>query len=151
MDSSDLLRLFTYDAWANREALAAIGSAAQRERATKLLAHIIAAEWLWLARMRREAQPMPVWPELTPEQCAAEIAKLETEWKTFLSRLDLTAQASYQNSQGEKFSSRQADILMHVVMHGAYHRGQIAAAIRAAGSEPAYTDFIHCIRQGFVA
>ena len=64
---------------------------------------------------------------------------------------DLTAQASYQNSKGEKFSSRQADILMHVVMHGAYHRGQIAAAIRAAGSEPAYTDFIHCIRQGFLA
>jgi len=151
MDSSDLLRLFTYDAWANREALAAIGSAAQRERATKLLAHIIAAEWLWLARMRREAQPMPVWPELTPEQCAAEIVKLESEWKTFLSRLDLTAQASYQNSKGDNFSSRNSDILMHVVMHGAYHRGQIAAAIRAAGGEPAYTDFIHCIRQGFVA
>ena len=152
MDSSDLLRLFTYDAWANREALASIrNAAAQRERPTKMLAHIIAGNWLWLSRMRREKSPMDVWPELSLEQCAAEISKLETEWKTFLSRLDLTAQASYQNSQGEKFSSRQADILMHVVMHGAYHRGQIAAAIRAAGSEPAYTDFIHCIRQGFVA
>jgi len=35
-------------------------------------------------------------------------------------------------------------------MHSAYHRGQIATAMRAAGYAPAYTDFIHCIRQGFV-
>ena len=151
MDSSDLLRLFTYDVWANREALTSIRSAGEPERPAKLLAHIIAGNWLWLSRMRREKSPMDVWPELTPEQCAAEIAKLESEWKTFLSRLDLTAQASYQNSKGDNFSSRNSDILMHVVMHGAYHRGQIAAAIRAAGSEPAYTDFIHCIRQGFLA
>ena len=49
------------------------------------------------------------------------------------------------------FMEQADNTLLHVVMHGAYHRGQIAAAIRAAGGEPAYTDFIHCIRQGFVA
>ena len=151
MDSADLQRLLAYDAWANREALASMRSAGQRERAAKLLAHIIAGNWLWLSRMRREKSPMDVWPELSLEQCAAEISKLEDDWQKFLRTADLSAQSSYQNSKGEKFSSRQADILMHVVMHGAYHRGQIAAAIRAAGSEPAYTDFIHCIRQGFVA
>ena len=32
---------------------------------------------------------------------------------------------------------------MHVIMHSAYHRGQIAADVRAAGLTPAYTDFIH--------
>jgi len=37
-----------------------------------------------------------------------------------------------------------------VVMHSAYHRGQIASSLRAAGLAPAYTDFIHGIRQGFV-
>ena len=39
---------------------------------------------------------------------------------------------------------------MHVLMHSAYHRGQIAADMRAAGLTPAYTDFIHSVRQGFV-
>jgi uncharacterized damage-inducible protein DinB len=39
---------------------------------------------------------------------------------------------------------------MHVIMHSAYHRGQIAADTRAAGFTPAYTDFIHAIRNEFV-
>jgi len=39
---------------------------------------------------------------------------------------------------------------MHVIMHSAYHRGQIATDMRAAGLTPAYTDFIHSIRRGFV-
>jgi uncharacterized damage-inducible protein DinB len=42
------------------------------------------------------------------------------------------------------------DILTHVVAHSAYHRGQIAAAVRAAGGAPAYTDFIHAARRGLV-
>jgi uncharacterized damage-inducible protein DinB len=35
-------------------------------------------------------------------------------------------------------------------MHGAYHRAQIAAAVRESAQEPAYTDFIHAVRQGLV-
>jgi uncharacterized damage-inducible protein DinB len=35
-------------------------------------------------------------------------------------------------------------------MHSSYHRGQIAADMRAAGVTPAFTDFIHAVRQGFV-
>jgi uncharacterized damage-inducible protein DinB len=42
------------------------------------------------------------------------------------------------------------DILTHVLLHSAYHRGQIASQTRAAGGTPAYTDFIHAVRQGFV-
>ena len=40
------------------------------------------------------------------------------------------------------------DILTHVTMHSAYHRGQIAADVRVAGFTPAYTDFIHAVRTG---
>ena len=54
------------------------------------------------------------------------------------------------NSKGEPWTSRVEDILLHVVMHSAYHRGQIASDVRASGHTPAYTDFIHCVRQGFI-
>jgi len=40
------------------------------------------------------------------------------------------------------------DILTHVLLHSAYHRGQIAVDLRAAGLTPAYTDYIHAVRQG---
>jgi len=37
-----------------------------------------------------------------------------------------------------------------VITHSTYHRGQIAADLRAAGVQPAYTDFIHGVRQGLI-
>ena len=42
------------------------------------------------------------------------------------------------------------DVLLHVIMHSAYHRGQVATDMRAAAFTPAYTDFIHAISQGFL-
>jgi uncharacterized damage-inducible protein DinB len=42
------------------------------------------------------------------------------------------------------------DVLTHVLLHSAYHRGQIASQMRAGGEEPAYTDFIHATRQGLI-
>jgi uncharacterized damage-inducible protein DinB len=56
---------------------------------------------------------------------------------------------TYRNTKGEPWTNSVGDILMHVTMHSAYHRGQIAAAMRAEGHAPAYTDFIHGARQGF--
>jgi uncharacterized damage-inducible protein DinB len=40
------------------------------------------------------------------------------------------------------FRSQISDILLHVALHSSYHRGQIAAAVRAAGVTPVNTDFI---------
>jgi uncharacterized damage-inducible protein DinB len=39
------------------------------------------------------------------------------------------------------------DVLLHVALHGSYHRGQIAAAVRAAGGEPVNTDFVTWTRE----
>jgi len=53
---------------------------------------------------------------------------------------------AYKNSAGDQFTSTIEDILTHVTMHGAYHRGQIAASIRASGDTPTATDYIAFIR-----
>lgn len=138
-------RLFTYDDWANREVLANLRAApAASPQSLKLVAHILAAERLWLRL---------VWPQFTIEQCDDQRAELASLWKNYLaagSEAELEKFVSYRNSKGEAWSSRKEDILMHVIMHSDYHRGQVATAIRAAGSTPAYTDFIHSVRQGFV-
>jgi uncharacterized damage-inducible protein DinB len=57
---------------------------------------------------------------------------------------------AYKNSKGEPWTSRVQDILTHVFFHSAYHRGQIASEMRRAGYAPAYTDFIHGVRQGLI-
>ena len=59
-----------------------------------------------------------------------------------LSDADLDEKVIYRNTKGEEFSTPIVDILTHVVMHGAYHRGQIARAFGAAGAAAPSTDFI---------
>jgi uncharacterized damage-inducible protein DinB len=152
-----LRRQFTYDAWANGEVLTAMkasglsGSGATRAR--QLLAHILAADRLWFERLKRQPQSLPVWPEFSLEQCEAEIAGLGKLWNEYfaaLSSATLAENIQYKNSKGELWSSSVQDVLTHVVMHSAYHRGQIASLMRANGAAPAYTDFIHAVRQGSI-
>jgi len=63
------------------------------------------------------------------------------EYGTFARRV------TYRNSKGRRYESSVADIVMHVSMHGGYHRGQIARQLRAAGREPPYTDYIQFTRR----
>ena len=57
---------------------------------------------------------------------------------------------AYVNSKGEQWSTTVEDILLHVVLHSSYHRGQVAYILRAGGFTPPYTDYVHCIRNGLV-
>jgi len=148
----DIRRLFEYDYWANREALASLAAAGSPPPAAlKRMAHIVAAEVLWLARLERRVAPLAVWPDLTLSQCAMWLGDVERQWRKYLAGLTsarLAERVEYVNSRGESFGNTVEDILMHVVVHSAYHRGQIAADVRAAGHQPAYTDFIHAVRSG---
>jgi len=146
--------LFSYDHWANREVLSSLQALdAPPARSINLLAHIVSAERLWRERLLAQKQTLPVWPIFTLEQCKLEVDQLPGLWKSYLTSLGetgLSSSLAYKNTKGESFTSQKQDILLHVVMHSAYHRGQIAADMRAAGFTPAYTDFIHAVRQGFV-
>ena len=149
-----LRRQFAYDAWANREVLATLSASARpTARPLQLLAHILSAERLWLERIRKQPQSLPVWPDFTLEQCEAQIAELARLWGEYLSQLsdaELSEKVTYKNTKGEPWTSTVEDILTHVVLHSAYHRGQIATQVRAGGEQPAYTDFIHAARQGLI-
>lgn len=147
-------RLFAYDGWANQEVLADLRtSATPPPRALELMAHIFSSQRLWMERLEQKPQTLPVWPTFTLEECDRNATELSVLWKTYLanrSEADLAIPVSYQNSKGEPWSSRKDDILMHLITHSAYHRGQVAMTVRATGLTPAYTDYIHSIRQGFV-
>jgi len=146
-------RLFEHDAWANAAALASLRAGPATERARGWMAHLVASERLWLARLRQEPSALPVWPDLDLDACAAGLAELRGEWSRCLDELEpaeLDEGVAYRNSKGEFWTSTAGDILTHVVLHAAYHRGQIAAALRDAGGTPAYTDFIHAVRSGLI-
>jgi uncharacterized damage-inducible protein DinB len=150
----DLSALFAYDDWANRESLAALRAAAPAPPgAVRVMGHIVGAEKLWLARLEARTPPSPVWPELDLAACQAALDGLRPGWQALLARLDereLERSIEYVNTRGEPWTSRVRDVLAQVVLHSAHHRGQIAAALRAAGREPPLTDLIHAVRTGRV-
>jgi len=151
-----LRRQFAYEAWANGEALAAIKASKSESMSGKplqLMAHILSAQRLWLERLTQQPQGQPVWPEYSLNQCEPQMAELRQLWSEYLAGLSsgtLAEKVTYRNSKGESWSNSVQDVLIHVMLHSAHHRGQIASLMRAGGATPAYTDFIHAVRQGFV-
>jgi uncharacterized damage-inducible protein DinB len=147
------LRMFAYDDWANRESLDSLKSANAPMKSARVMSHVISAERLWLERLKQDEQTLAVWPELSLEDCEAQLEDLARLWREFLTAIgadDYSKPVSYTNSKGEQWSTKVEDILTHVLMHSAYHRGQIAFDLRASGQTPSYTDFIHAERQGFL-
>jgi len=149
-----LRRSFAYNAWANQETLASLEQmGSPPAKALGRLAHLVGAEYLWLSRLGSAGMVLAVWPELTLAECQAEFAALGHEWQDYLQKLattQLSEQIRYTNSKGEPWTNRVEDVLTHVLLHAAYHRGQIAADVGGTGHTPAYTDFIHCVRQGLI-
>lgn len=143
--------LFAYDDWANREVLSGLKAAGSPPaRPLRFLSHILSAERLWLERIERRQATYPVWPDFSMVKCEAEVTELPRLWHKYLDGIEpaqLVQTVNYTNSKGESWTNSVADILTHVIMHSAYHRGQIATDMRAAGYTPAYTDFIHGVRQ----
>jgi uncharacterized damage-inducible protein DinB len=147
-------RELAYDDWANRVVLRHL----QRESSpppscVERFAHVLGAHSEWLARLRGARSELAVWPKLTLDELEPSLARLRDGWSRFLDELGssgLARSVSYKNSKGEAWTSRVEDVLTHVLLHGAYHRGQIASALREAGLTPPCTDYIHATRSGLV-
>lgn len=145
-------RELRFDDWANREVLRHL----QRESwppasCVGWLAHVIGTRAEWLARLEGGRSELAVWPKLTLDEIERSMRPLHDRWVGYLERLgpaDMARSISYVNSKGQPFQSRVEDVLTHVLVHGAHHRGQIASALREAGLTPPLVDFIHATRSG---
>lgn len=146
-----LRKLLSYDVWANHETLRSLQQDTPPQ-SLKWMAHIVGAEYLWLARLRRQEADLAVWPELDLQACGARLSQLSRLWPEYLGDADksFTDKIAYTNSRGEPWTNTVEEILTHVVIHSAYHRGQIASHVRASGGVPAYTDYIHAARRGLI-
>ena len=148
-----LERLFAYDAWANAESLKSVRDAGAPAAAVRLMAHIAAAGQLWKGRLDADAEKVVVWPDWTVDECEGRLQRLAARWKEQVADLTTSDGARpvlYVNSKGESWTTSVDDILAHVLLHSSYHRGQVAYILRASGSTPPYTDYVHCIRSGLV-
>jgi len=114
------------------------------ERGIKLFSHILNAHHIWLSRVRDVSATFAVWDihitnsftQLNKQNFTDSIQLLNEE-------PDLSRVISYNNTKGASFKNSIQDIILHVVNHSSYHRGQIASIIWEKGFTPPVSDFIY--------
>ena len=166
MTQREIARLFAYTDWANHLVLNACTALTENDLYFDFktghhsihgtLAHMMAAEWVWLSRW--QGQPYKRLAEIEGPLLIkrASLAELQASWNELevqrnaiiASRSDgsLSDPIAYTNSAGEQFSQPLIEQMQHVVNHATYHRGQISGFLRALGTKPPTTDMIHFFR-----
>lgn len=144
-------RLLDHMSWADGLVLDRLAAHPHLHREIELLSHVLGAERVWIARLLGEdASAVAVWPKLTVEECRVAIAEMGERWRGYLDGLDegVAGGVRYSRQDGTEYTNSVQDVLTHVFIHGAYHRGQIAQGVRESGYEPVSTDFINFARAG---
>lgn len=146
-----LQKLAAYDQWANQQVLESLRTIpaeappAAKEKAATLMGHLAAAKRVWLNRMVGKPAGTDPWPKLTLDAADEMLAKADKDFLTLTSKLTLTKLAQpviYRTFKGQSHATPLVDVVVHIINHGSYHRGQLANAIATAGGTAAATDYI---------
>jgi uncharacterized damage-inducible protein DinB len=140
--------LFDQLYWADRRLLETLEAAGDPPAAAiRLYDHILNAERVWLTRLEgKDSSRLPIWT--SPDSLDGMRNRMEAihaDFTRYLSALDdaaADAELEYRNQTGAAFRNRVRDILLHVALHGQYHRGQINQLLRGSGFEPVNVDYI---------
>jgi uncharacterized damage-inducible protein DinB len=139
-------RLWEHAAWADRLLLGTLLRLDPcPEDVWREYAHVLGAESIWLDRLKHRPPRYRVWPTLEPAEAAALAESLRLEYMSYVEGLSIDAlgtSVAYVNSAGVSFETPVEDILLHVFLHGQYHRGKINLMLRQSRDEPVPTDYI---------
>ena len=164
MSPSAVNELFNYNYWARDRLLQACEALTQEQFLRPLgssfasirdtLAHLVAVEWLWLERWRGRSPRSLLSSEDFPTLAAVSERwrMVESEMREYLATLSeetLEGAASYVNFKGETWTYNLWRMLMHLLNHQSYHRGQVATLLRQLGIQPLQVDFLLAHDMGF--
>jgi uncharacterized damage-inducible protein DinB len=159
--------LYAYDRWANRRLFDAVLSlpagAAEREIGPQfsfptlkgMLAHVLGAEVIWLARWKGSSPAAILsakdFPDL--EALRSRWNRVEAELSAFvegLSEADLNRGIRYTNIEGRSFALPLWPLMQHVANHSTHHRSELATMLTMLGVAPPATDLVvyHLVESG---
>jgi uncharacterized damage-inducible protein DinB len=151
MDSLAMLqRMWAHLTWADEQLWPALAIERPGDAdAWRDYSHIIGAEETWLSRLEGRPSRLPVWPQVSRDELRAARELVVAGYARYLDALtteSLDAELHYTNTAGRAFTTKRVDILLHVALHGQYHRGKINLLLRQVGAEPVPTDYIAFVR-----
>jgi len=142
-----------YSKWASERSLEAARPLNEEELARDLgnshggvlgtLVHLFQADRIWLSRLTAAprftlSDSSETW---TLDSLAAEWSRVAGGYQNWLSTArDLNAVLHYKNLAGQAQALPTWQVIMHVVNHATYHRGQITTMLRQLGYSPVATD-----------
>lgn len=138
-------RLFAHMAWADGQILSILDAADPRmDESIVLFAHLVAAEHIWLSRIRSiDLGSFGPWTALSLPEAARLASGNASGWTALVDGpLEMERIVSYRTTKGDPMSTALGDILLHVALHGSYHRGQIATRLRRLEIAVPPTDFV---------
>lgn len=112
-------------------------------RAVEIMGHLLLSHRIWNNRIEGKKDPsIHPWEKIVVSQFAGlnESNYGKTLW--LVEHMEVEKVISYTNSKGKDFNSKIEDILFHLLLHAAYHRGQVALLLRQNHIEPPVTDYI---------
>jgi len=159
-----LIRYSEYNLWANQRICNFIKSNLNEEQSNREIAssfssvkttllHIWDAEVIWLTRLRGNS--LTTWPGKsfngTMDDLSNGLLAHSGEFSNFISAQEnsfFLRELHYSRVSGEKFTSRISDVLLHIMNHNTYHRGQIITIFHQLGfTELFSTDYIAFSRE----
>src|SRR5688500_19750066 len=113
-----LRRLFTPLTWADDLLWSALAIEWPGDAdAWREYSHIIGAEEVWLSRIEGRAARLPIWPEVSRDELRAAREQVVAGYARRLEALtgeSLDVDIDYVNTAGKAFTTKLADILVHV-------------------------------------
>jgi uncharacterized damage-inducible protein DinB len=155
-DDQTARMLARYKAWANRLMFEAVGALpageATRERPTlfktmvNTLNHLYATDLIWQAHLQGREHGIPalntvLHPDLAELwRAQQELDAWYVAWADALTEAQADEVVGFTLIGGNAGAMRRADILLHVVTHGNYHRGWVADMFFQVPLRPPTTD-----------
>jgi uncharacterized damage-inducible protein DinB len=160
--STTLISLFGHKAWANRELFALLGTlpAEHAEPLTtciRTLNHIYVVDRLFRARLAGEPAPFEATnTKATPTlgQLRDDVAATDAWYQAYVASLadeKASEVLDFTFADGDAGRMSREEMLLHVITHGAYHRGnagQVLKSISVAPPRDLYTKFLHQTEPG---
>jgi uncharacterized damage-inducible protein DinB len=112
------------------------------------LEHIFRADRIWLKRFLGEPQAIfhPAGETLGMDALRQQWPAIGADFAAWVRAQDdsrLEEKLYWRNIRGEDKEEKIYKILLHVVNHGSYHRGQVITMIKQAGGEVPSTDLVY--------
>ncbi len=160
--SADVLAThLAYTAWASRRLVEAAAQLAPEELTRDFqtadrsvlgtLAHVFAADRLWLARLRGGPHPGYVSDaDYRLDVLLGDWPALHDRWRDWASSLTdeiVLRPVAYTDLKGRSWSQPLWQLVLHVVNHGTHHRGQVAGFLRMLGHTPPPLDLVFYYRE----